>query len=71
MCGYSKGIWDLNEDIKLLLLSLYNSLSKISLSFSPMSVIERHLSLVTGKVNLVLGGGPLEHRDPFLGSIQQ
>ena len=28
VCGYSKGLWDLNEDIKLLLLSLYNSLNK-------------------------------------------
>ena len=28
ICGYSKGFWDLNEDIKLLLLSLYNSLNK-------------------------------------------
>ena len=26
--GYSKGLWDLNEDIKLLLLNLYNSLNK-------------------------------------------
>ena len=26
--GYSKGFWDLNEEIKLLLLSLYNSLNK-------------------------------------------
>ena len=24
ICGYSKGLWDLNEDIKSLLLSLYN-----------------------------------------------
>ena len=28
VCGYSKGLWDLNEDIKSLLLSLYNSLNK-------------------------------------------
>ena len=28
ICGYSKGFWDLNENIKLLLLSLYNSLNK-------------------------------------------
>ena len=28
VCGYSKGLWDLNEDIKSLLLSLYNSLKK-------------------------------------------
>ena len=28
ICGYSKGLWDLNEDIKSLLLSLYNSLNK-------------------------------------------
>ena len=24
VCGYSKGLWDLKEDIKSLLLSLYN-----------------------------------------------
>ena len=28
VCEYSKGLWDLNEDIKSLLLSLYNSLNK-------------------------------------------
>ena len=28
VCGYSNELWDLNEDIKLLLLSLYNSLNK-------------------------------------------
>ena len=28
ICGCSKGFGDLNEDIKLLLLSLYNSLNK-------------------------------------------
>ena len=28
ICGYSKGLWVLNEDIKLLLLRLYNSLNK-------------------------------------------
>ena len=58
MCGYSKGLWDLNEDIKLLLLSLYSSLNKKSLSFSPISGIERRLSLAAGKVDLVQWWGP-------------
>ena len=62
ICGYSKGLWDLNEAIKSLLLNLYNSLNKQSLSFSPISGIERRLSLVVGKANLVQGGGPPEHK---------
>ena len=28
VCGYSKGLWDINEDIKSLLLRLYNSWNK-------------------------------------------
>ena len=28
VCGYSKGLWDLSEDIKSLLFNLYNSLNK-------------------------------------------
>ena len=67
VCGYSKGLWDLSEDIKSLLLSLYNSLNIQSLSFSPISGIERCLSLAVGKANLVQGGGPLEHKS---GSIR-
>ena len=43
ICGYSKGLWYLNEDIKVLLFSLYNSINKWSLSFSPISGIERRL----------------------------
>ena len=55
VCGHSKGLWDLNEDIKSLLLSLYSS--KLIITFlSPVSGIERCLSLVAGKANIVQGG---------------
>ena len=62
ICGYSKGLWDLNEDMKSSLLNLYNSLNKKSLSFSPISGIERRLSLAAGKANLVWVEGPPEQK---------
>ena len=53
VCGYFKGLWDFNEDIKSLLLSLYNLWINNSFPFH-QSLTSGHF-LEASEVNLVQG----------------
>ena len=63
VCGCFKGLWDFNEHIKSLLLSLYYNF-RINNSFSPISAIESYNSLAVDKVSLVQGD-PRRRGRPF------